>query len=120
MQARVGGEEWLAGLEPFLQEAGIDAALAQETVDKLRAAGATEQQLRSTTSARDLDAMGILLGPRFARNRAARRRRPCLLHATAPSGGARWLGRGGEQRALIIRLRGLLSGAYYQRLIILA
>ena len=86
MQARVGGEEWLAGLEPFLQEAGIDAALAQETVDKLRAAGATEQQLRSTTTAEDLKAMGILLGPRCAHNRAARRRSPCLLHTTESSG----------------------------------
>ena len=84
MQARVGGEEWLAGLEPFLQEAGIDAALAQETVDKLRAAGATEQQLRSTTTAEDLKAMGILLGPRCAHNRAACRRSRCLLHAIAP------------------------------------
>ena len=83
MQARVGGEEWLAGLAPFLREAGIDIALAKETVDRLRAAGATEQQLRSTTTAEDLKAMGILLGPRCARDRAARRLRPCLLRATA-------------------------------------
>ena len=58
------GDDWLAGLARFLPEVGIEAGLAAETVTRLREAGATEEQLRTSATAEDLKAMGILLGPR--------------------------------------------------------
>ena len=54
----------MAGLARFLPEVGIEAGLAAETVTRLREAGATEEQLRTSATAEDLKAMGILLGPR--------------------------------------------------------
>jgi hypothetical protein len=60
-----GDSDWVAGLSRFLDEAGISGGLVEETVLKLRAAGTTEQQLRTTATAEELRDMGILLGPRW-------------------------------------------------------
>ena len=65
--AQPGSEEdWLAGLALFLPEVGIETALVQETLAKLRESGATEHQLRNSVTAAELKEMGILLGPRYA------------------------------------------------------
>ena len=56
--------DWLAGVASFMAEVGIPAGLIEETLLRLRAAGATEQQLRSTATHKDLERMGIMLGPR--------------------------------------------------------
>ncbi len=58
--------DWLAGLASFMAEVGIPAGLIEETLLRLRAAGATEQQLRSTATHEDLERMGIEPGPRCA------------------------------------------------------
>ena len=53
------------GLALFLPEIGIETALVQETLAKLRESGATEHQLRNSMTAAELKEMGILLGPRY-------------------------------------------------------
>ena len=47
-----------------MSEVGIAVGLIEETLLRMRAAGVTEQQLRSTTTREDLEGMGIKLGPR--------------------------------------------------------
>lgn len=55
---------WLAGLFRFLCDVGVSRELAEQTLSKLRAAGVTEERLRSTVTSKELQGMGILLAPR--------------------------------------------------------
>ncbi len=42
----------------------MEGGLAEQTLARLLEAGATERQLRTTSTAEELKGMGILLGPR--------------------------------------------------------
>jgi hypothetical protein len=57
-------QDWVADLARFLREVGVEGGLAEQTLARLLEAGATERQLRTTSTAEELKGMGILLGPR--------------------------------------------------------
>ena len=67
-QTPTAATDWLAGLASCMADSdvGIPAGLIEETLLRLRAAGATEQQLRSAAAREDLERMGIEPGPRCA------------------------------------------------------
>ena len=58
--------DWLGGLARFLSAVGVEAGAAEETLRRLRAAGATEAGLRAAATDEGLRGMGIALGPRSA------------------------------------------------------